>query len=218
MRLRTMGHFIFRINGIGGRLCTVNVWGGGTGREVQHAIRMATRMSETEYMLFDGTRELRASDKLATFFTRCDDVQELSMVRRDPEQAVLAAVEENGDALEHACTAFRGDKEIVMVALSNFGDAFRWASKELREDKQVVIQALRTNPNAIEYISQTYWNDRDVVDEAIRHWERFKSCLPIDPLLRWAHPDFHERIRTDLLEGSDGARRAVRTTGARSLD
>ena len=56
-------------------------------------------------------------------------------LRADKEIA-LAAVNNNGFALESAIEELRADKEVVLAAVRENGYALRFAAKELRADKE----------------------------------------------------------------------------------
>ena len=50
----------------------------------------------------------------------------------------LAAVKNDGGALEHASDELKADKEVVMAAVKNDGDALEFASDELKTDPEIL--------------------------------------------------------------------------------
>ena len=64
------------------------------------------------------------------------------------KEEVMAAVAQNGWALEYASDGLRGDKEVVMAAVAQSGGALEYASAGLRVDPDVVIvaRAARVHP------------------------------------------------------------------------
>jgi hypothetical protein len=81
-------------------------------------------------------------------------------------EVVLAAVAQNGRALEHASAELQGDREVVLAAVAQDGHALKHASAELQGDREVVLAALAhdgdmsaalssENPNThAEYVAQ----------------------------------------------------------------
>ena len=54
---------------------------------------------------------------------------------------VLAAVTQDGDALQDASDELQNDKEVVLAAVAQDGDALEYASDELQNDEEVVLAA-----------------------------------------------------------------------------
>ena len=55
------------------------------------------------------------------------------------KEVVLAAVKQDGYALQYADKKLRADKEVVLAALKQDAYAFRFANKKLRADKKIVM-------------------------------------------------------------------------------
>jgi len=86
----------------------------------------------------------------------------------DAERArVLAAVTQNGEALEDASYELQNDREIVMAAVTQDGEALKHASYELKHDRAFVLAAVRQDGTAIEYASNELKNDREIVLAAV---------------------------------------------------
>jgi hypothetical protein len=54
---------------------------------------------------------------------------------------VLAAVEQNGLALEWASDARKNDYDIVLAAVRQDGKALRWASEPLKTNRELIFVA-----------------------------------------------------------------------------
>jgi len=78
---------------------------------------------------------------------------------------VMAAIENDGDALESVSDEFKADREIVMTAVKTSvdGRALKFASDELRADREVVIAAVTQNGRALQYIPDELQTDEEVV-------------------------------------------------------
>ena len=110
----------------------------------------------------------------------------------DRDQA-LAAVSNDGFALEGLDEAFKKDKEIVLAAINEYGGAFEYAHETLKKDKEIllaslaehvfamedtddsfkkdrefVMEALNINGNALEFIDESFKKDKEIVKQALR--------------------------------------------------
>ena len=85
-------------------------------------------------------------------------------------ELVLAAVNQNGSALEYAPVELRGDKGVVLAAVKRSGTALRYASVELRGDRGVVLAALEQNGYALAYASVELKNDEEIVLAAVNEY------------------------------------------------
>ena len=93
-----------------------------------------------------------------------DASEELSKADRE---TVLAAVADNGCALEHAAPDLKADREIVLAAVADDGCAFQYASEELKMDKDFVLAAVAKSAEAFEYAAPDLKADRDFVLAAV---------------------------------------------------
>ena len=59
------------------------------------------------------------------------------------KEVVLAAVQNQGYALEDACIQLQNDREVVLAAIQNKSIAFVFASPILRADKKIVLELLK---------------------------------------------------------------------------
>jgi hypothetical protein len=110
----------------------------------------------------------------------CDKAAMLNIVQQDGvalrsahyqiktnEDVVLAAVQQNGRALEHAIS-FQNEKRIVLVAVQQNGLALQYASKKLQGEREVVLAAVRQNGLALQYADDFFKNDKEIGFSAIR--------------------------------------------------
>ena len=81
---------------------------------------------------------------------------------------VLAAVREDGRAIQYASEALRADREVVLAAVQQNDIAFAYASKDLREDRETVLAAVREKGDALFAASDDLHADREVVLAAVR--------------------------------------------------
>ena len=60
------------------------------------------------------------------------------------KNAVLEAMNQNGNALQCTSRKFKADnKEVVLEAVKQNGHALQYASKDLKADKEVVLKAVK---------------------------------------------------------------------------
>ena len=80
----------------------------------------------------------------------------------------MAAVKQNGDALQHASKELREDRDIVMAAVKKNGRALEYASDELKGDRELVMAAVKQDGFSLQYASDALKGEREVVMEAVR--------------------------------------------------
>ena len=83
-------------------------------------------------------------------------------MHRSVRAFVLAAVQQDGHALEHASEELRANRAVVLAAVQQNGSALEFASEELRGDRAVVLAAVAQNGKALDYASEGLQNDRAV--------------------------------------------------------
>jgi len=106
-------------------------------------------------------------------------------------EVVLAAIAQNGCALDYASKELKGDKEFVLAAVAQNGCALAYASKELKADKEVVLAAVAQNGYALMYASKELKGDKEVVLAAVAQNGR---ALHYPSAVLQAHRDRKERI------------------------
>ena len=82
-------------------------------------------------------------------------------------EVVLAAVSNNGSALEYADDALKADRESVLAAILNEGSALYYADDTLKADREVVFAAVSKNGCALACADDTLKVDREVVLAAV---------------------------------------------------
>jgi len=94
-----------------------------------------------------------------------DDADE--SLQKDKE-IVLAAIKENGRALEYADESFRKDKEIVLEAVKQTGAALMYADESFQKDREIVLSAVKESGNALNYADKSLKKDKEIVLEAVK--------------------------------------------------
>ena len=96
---------------------------------------------------------------------------ELCLLRREPEQARwLEAVSEDVDGtfLAEAPSYIKADREVVIAAVMQNGRALEFAAEKLRADREIVLLALEEDPKAFEFASTEFHADRGVMLAAVQ--------------------------------------------------
>ena len=83
-------------------------------------------------------------------------------------EQVLAAVRQNGLALQLAPENLKADREVVMAAVQQDGLALQFAPENLKADREVVMAAMRTNGYALNCASLEFQYDKEVVLAAVQ--------------------------------------------------
>ena len=78
---------------------------------------------------------------------------------------VLAAVQQNGDALRYASKDLRADREVVLTAVRQNGLALEFANDDLRADREVVLAAVQQAGLALQFADETLLQDEQFVAE-----------------------------------------------------
>ena len=68
-------------------------------------------------------------------------------------EIVLAAVTQNGMALDYASKDLQNNFDIVLAAVKQNGESIKFSSDELQDDKEIILTAIESNYDAIHYIS-----------------------------------------------------------------
>jgi len=83
---------------------------------------------------------------------------------RNDKEIMIAAVTQNGWALQYASIELRNDRDVVLVAVSQNGWALQY---ELRDNVKVVISAVTQNGCALYYASNQLCNNKNIVCNAV---------------------------------------------------
>ena len=71
----------------------------------------------------------------------------------------LAAVAQNGWALEYADESLKKDREFVLAAVAKRGWALRFADDSLKKDREVVLAAVATASTSLQYADESLKKD-----------------------------------------------------------
>ena len=96
-------------------------------------------------------------------------IEYASVELKTDKEVVLAAVQQTGWALEYASAELQADKEAVLAAVQQNGLVL--ACAELKADKEVVLAAVQQNGWALRYASVERKADKEVVLVAVQHGE-----------------------------------------------
>ncbi len=80
---------------------------------------------------------------------------------------MLAAVSQDGWALQYAAAALQGDRDIVLAVVAQIGLALEFAAAELQGDHEIVLAAVAQDGLALEYAAAELQGDREIVLAAV---------------------------------------------------
>ena len=133
-------------------------------RDVKVLIEGETGIPARELRICFGERELRDGEKLSEIVET--DELDLSFLRRDPEQALwleLVMQDPDGTFLAEAPSHIRDDSEVVLAAVMQNGKALEFASDRLRCAREVVLQSLEEDSAAFGFASPSLHADQDIM-------------------------------------------------------
>ena len=84
------------------------------------------------------------------------------VLREEDEEIALAFVKKKGESLEYL-PEFQNNKKIVLAAVKQDGWALNYASEELRKDKEVVLEAVRQWGYALRFASPELKEDEEII-------------------------------------------------------
>ena len=85
----------------------------------------------------------------------------------------------NGRYLEDAAPELQNNKKVVLAAVLNDGAALQWASERLKNDRDIVLAAARNSRAALRYAAPEL--RRDKVMTTVSHHPRFKRPRSATP-------------------------------------
>ena len=80
---------------------------------------------------------------------------------------MLAAVFNDGRALQYATEELKGDHEIVLAAVSNYGQALQYAAEELKGDREIVLAAVSEDGCSLNYATNGLKADEEMMRHAL---------------------------------------------------
>ena len=94
---------------------------------------------------------------------------------------VLAAVQQNGIALEYAAEPLKADRGIVLAAVQQNGIALRYADEPLKADRDIVLAAVLQDGKALRYAAEPLKADRGIVLAAVQQkgWALQYAAKPL---------------------------------------
>lgn len=128
---------------------------------------------------------------------------------KNDKSFMMACLEVNGLALEHASNFLKRDKDVVFAAVRNYGSALQYADEILMKDKDFIISCMEINEFSFRHTNDSWKKDRDVVlaavkklylnfeyaNEDLKNEKKFVTkCLESDPLI---FPLVSENLRAD---------------------
>eukprot|EP00971_Amphidinium_carterae_P112089 2220206-Amphidinium_carterae.1 len=96
---------------------------------------------------------------------------------RGDREIVLAAVQRDGDFLEHTTEALRADREVVLAAVRGEMPSFEYASESLRSDREVVLAAVQRIPSTLIHAADCLLEDPTFATEAKRQFHLLKITM-----------------------------------------
>ena len=147
----------------------------------QSLVRGEDLMWQMNYQLRDWANGATTMD--VTMLQYSDDVARVLEAMRNPicswndhfkiamdiKEAVLVAVHNHGDWLQHASEALRADKEIVVMAVMGHYRALQYADVTLQHDMDVLFAAVGPDSRALEYVPQEKRSDKNLILYALQH-------------------------------------------------
>lgn len=186
-----------KVHGLSGVLCSISGRRCWSWSQVKTAIEAATGIPTYEQQIVRGTTDMskcpyrrigaciplkEAQADLTLIRTETAHPEWLKKVMDQPSnlyfapedvkadsQVVLAAVRQNGAALEYAAPQLQADADIVLDAVTNNGLALEHASPALQADAKIVLAALRQigfksrAQNVFDCVSSELWKNRAFV-------------------------------------------------------
>ena len=87
---------------------------------------------------------------------------------RSSKRVVLAAVEQNGEALQYASTELRSDAQVALAAVSCCGSALLDAAEALLDNEEIVLAAVMNEPWVLEYAHPRLRANETIVRAAVQ--------------------------------------------------
>ena len=79
------------------------------------------------------------------------------------KEVILAAVKQNGKALEYTDEKLKADKKIVLLVVKQNGRTLEYADEKLKANKEVVLAAVKQDVSALDYVDDSLKNDPDIL-------------------------------------------------------
>lgn len=115
--------------------------------------------------------ELLRLDKevvLAAVENNPEALADVEPVWKQNREVVLTAIRKKGTTIGFADNMFRRDRELGLIACKQNADAYRVLDAALKMDRQIICQALRTNVRIIKCFDESICSDYNIMLEAGR--------------------------------------------------
>jgi hypothetical protein len=116
-------------------------------------------------LIYDRREKLVELERILREETNEEDP---SILASSDEEIVLAAVQQNGLALQFASPEIQAESAIVLKAMQQNVLAFRHASEELKDDYDFVLKAVQQNGLALRYAPVQFQANREIVLAAVQ--------------------------------------------------
>ena len=84
------------------------------------------------------------------------------------KEVILAAVKQDGNTLQYADKKLKANKEVVLAAVKQSGGALQYADEKLKADKKFILAAVKENGYALEYADEKLKANKEVVLAAVK--------------------------------------------------
>jgi len=168
-------------------------------------------VSQDGRMILHGSDELRSDrEVMLAAATQNPDALRMGLPRDSWERDLPFMVElckRNGSALEYANWALRQHRELVLAAIQNDGRAIEWAGVLRQADKDLTVIAAQNTYLCWNLLKEEHWADPDVLDALPRpQRQRPRPGRVVGRLLRTKRVCFRLTLlnrATALLSGSE---------------
>jgi len=109
-------------------------------------------------------------------------LQYASETLKNDSEVVLAAVKQNGSALYYASDILKKDSEVVLAAVAQNGSALYYASDILKKDREVVLAAVALDGTALDFASETLKKDQILQEVSKLDIKNSAAFLALEPL------------------------------------
>ena len=139
-------------------------------------------------------RSLRSArnNRKSRSFKKSRNLRGVAQIGGDDQATTLAAVKQNGLALEYADEGgFEVGvwREIVKAAVKKNGLALDYAGTDLKKDREIVMAAVKSHGGALEYVSDELRSDPVVIEGAVRNYAGALRWALFDRVLADARSD-----------------------------
>jgi len=156
-----------QIVGLSGAVCSIYAQRTWTAADVKEAVQVSAGIPMQQQRLLFQSEQLADEEQLPILSS--PGTLQLTLVRTSlPEEDWQTRVQEDWYALDDAPRWAQSDRAIVLAAVRNNGLALQFASDQLQADPEIVLVALCQNVCAVEYAEPQLWGIRTFVLAAVK--------------------------------------------------